>query len=218
MKLVLIQLLIMAFAVIGIIVTPGGTDYNGSKNAIIAAAVKDSKADTNRLFAYCPHETANRRPRVSLVICRHIYRWPAGLETGVILTTGQAAAAASGITLGGSWSCVQDKMVLRLVAPSCEYSIFCVNITGQSGVRALRVKYPLRHTGRRFQLDAAQQLASGNNPVLESVVVAKRDPRMKLGVLRGQLGLPYKTTTEVFSLDVALESGKQDLTFFVCER
>lgn len=51
-KLVLIQLLIMAFAVIGIIVTPGGTDYNGSKNAIIAAAVKDSKADTNRLFAY----------------------------------------------------------------------------------------------------------------------------------------------------------------------
>lgn len=73
------------------------------------------------------------------------------------------------------------------------------------------------HTGRRFQLDAAQQLTSGNNPVLESVVVAKRDPRMKLGVLRGQLGLSYKTTTEVFSLDVALESGKQGPDF-LCVR
>lgn len=76
----------------------------------------------------------------------------------------------------------------------------------------------ISQSGRRFQLDAAQLLTAGNNPVPESVVVAKRDPRMKPGVPGEQLGLSYKITTGVFSFNVALESGKQDLTFIVCDR
>lgn len=73
-------------------------------------------------------------------------------------------------------------------------------------------------SGRMFQLDAAQVLVSGTEPVPESVVVAKRDARMKPGIPGAKLGLSYPITTGVFDFYIPLKSGMQDLTFMVCDR
>ncbi|KAF4874067.1 hypothetical protein CGCSCA1_v006716 [Colletotrichum siamense] len=218
MKLVVIHLLGLASIVVGIVVTPGGTDYNAIKNALTAAAVKDGRLTPVDSSLIAPTKRRAADPVEVWSAVGTFTNGPAGLETGVILTTGQAASAAPGITLDGSWGYGQDRMVLCPVAPSREYSILRMNITAQSGVRALRVNYLFAEDGRLFQLDAAQLLTAGNNPVPESVVVAKRDPRMKPGVPGEQLGLSYKITSGVFSFDVALGLGKQDLTFIVCDR
>ncbi|KAF4838813.1 hypothetical protein CGCTS75_v000439 [Colletotrichum tropicale] len=135
------RLLTIASAAVGVVVTPGGTDYNAIKSAITAAAVKDSRLKAVESSLIAP---TKRQPANSVSFWSAVGTFPdglAGLETGVILTTGQAASAAPGITLDGSWGFGQDSMMLCPVAPSREYSIFCMNISAQSGVRALRVNY-----------------------------------------------------------------------------
>ncbi|KAK1847244.1 heterokaryon incompatibility protein [Colletotrichum chrysophilum] len=214
MKLVLIHLLGLASIVVAIVVTPGGTDYNAIKNALTAAAVKDGRLTPVDALLIAPTKRRAADPVEVWSAVGTFTNGPAGLETGVILTTGQAASAAPGVTLDGSWSYGQDRMVLCPVAPSCEYSILRMNITAQSGVRALRVNYLFAEDGRRFQLDAAQLLTAGNNPVPESVVVAKRDPRMKPGVPGEQLGLSYKITSGVFSFDVALGALEDETAYW----
>lgn len=141
MKLFLINLLTITSTAIGIVVTPGGTDYDAIKNAMTAAAVKDSRLKPIGSSLIAPTKRRAADPVSVWSAVGTFTNGPAGLETGVILTTGQAASAAPGIALDGSWGYRQDRMVLCPVAPSCEYSIFHMNITVQSGVRALRVNY-----------------------------------------------------------------------------
>ncbi|KAF9869293.1 hypothetical protein CkaCkLH20_13210 [Colletotrichum karsti] len=218
MKSHLFQFLALISPALGITVTPGGTDYAAIKNAITAFALKDSRLVSSNSSLVAPTKRRAADPVSVWSTVGTFIDGPAGLATGVILTTGQAASAAPGVAADGSWGYGQDRMTLCPVAPSKEYSMFRLKISAPPGVNGLRVNYLFAEDGRMFQLDAAQVLLSGTTPVPESVVIAKRDPRMKPGVPGANLGLSYEITTGVFSFHIPLESGAQDLTFMVCDR